>query len=341
VPRRKRVFVEGGIYHVYNRAAHGAAVFDEEAAAEGFLEHLRSGIDAGGHRVLAYCLMSNHFHVLIVAGGVPIWRCFATVQARFGVSRNRRLRSSGPTWQSRYKAKLVEDEGYLQQLIAYIHLNPVSAGLVDDPADYPWSGHQALIARKGDSGGLIDVDRALSLYGDTLVSGRKSYLESLKSEGDEATWLGEMPGRLPWWRRVPDRDLEVAALVGRDLLGRTTGLVRIRVDAEQFIEAACQCLDLESSRLASGARTAQNSRLRWLVAGVGAERWRVGTKSMARVLGRKPGVVTGWIARAAQERCEDPEFASAYEQLDQDLARNLLPTDQIGQTQHDHIPPRF
>jgi hypothetical protein len=64
------VFVEGGIYHVYNRAAGGAAVFDEESAAEIFLTHLRLGIDMGGHRALAYCLMSNHFHVLLVAGAV-------------------------------------------------------------------------------------------------------------------------------------------------------------------------------------------------------------------------------------------------------------------------------
>jgi hypothetical protein len=64
VPRRKRVFVEGGIYHVYNRTAHGAGVFYEEAAAEGFLEHLRSGIDAGGHRVLANQIgQTQHDHI--------------------------------------------------------------------------------------------------------------------------------------------------------------------------------------------------------------------------------------------------------------------------------------
>jgi putative transposase len=48
-------------------------------------------------------------------------------------------------WQSRYKAKLVEDEAYLYQLIAYIHLNPVSAGLAQDPAEWSWSGHQEVL----------------------------------------------------------------------------------------------------------------------------------------------------------------------------------------------------
>jgi hypothetical protein len=122
----------------------------------------------------------------------------------------------------------------------------------------------------------------------------------------------------------------VEAIVGRDDLGRTTGLVRIQVEVEDFVDAACQCLDIERDLLASGARTPRNSRLRWLVAGVGAERWRTGTKALALLLGRKPVVVTNWIARAARERRNDLEFATAYEQLDNDLAFTLAPTDQPG-----------
>jgi len=330
VPRRRRVFVEGGVYHGYNRAARGATVFHEKGAAGLFLDHLRVGVEAGGHRVMAYCLMSHHYHVLLVAGAVPIWRCIAAVQARFGAIRNRQMRSRGPTWQSRYKAKLVEDEGYLQQLIAYVHLNPVLAGIVNDPADYPWSSHRTLIG-KGGTEGLVDCDRTLSLYGDTVASARRAYLRSLKAERAGAKWLGEAPGALPWWRRQPDRDVEVAAIVGRDSLGRPAGPVRIEVGAERYLEAACRCLDIELTLLASGARTAHNSRLRWLVAGVGAERWRVGTKPMALVLGRRPGAVTEWIARAARERHEDTEFAAACDRLDEALAHALAPTDQIGE----------
>jgi putative transposase len=136
------VFVEGGIYHVYNRFARGADLFADPEEAIEFLEILRKARNRDGLTVFAWTLMSNHYHLAVRAGPVPLSRTMGYVQARFGQVYNRRHRSSGPRWQSRYKARLVEDPRYLDRLIVYIHLNPVVAGLVDDPAAYTFSGHR-------------------------------------------------------------------------------------------------------------------------------------------------------------------------------------------------------
>ena len=137
MPRRPWIFIEGGIYHVYNRFARGAEVFCEGDEAGRFLSLLRKVRDRDGLTVFAWALMSNHYHIALRAGPVPLARTMGYVQARFGQSYNRRWKSSGPRWQSRYKARLVEESRYFRQLIAHIHLNPVSAALVEDPADYP------------------------------------------------------------------------------------------------------------------------------------------------------------------------------------------------------------
>jgi putative transposase len=136
MPRRPRVSIDGGLYHVYNRAAHGAPVFASNRAGEKFVELLAEVTRLDDHLVYAWVCLPNHFHVVVRTSAVSLARSFGRVQSAFGRWRNRALRSKGPTWQSRYRAKFIEDESYLRQLIAYVHLNPVSAGLVQDPAEY-------------------------------------------------------------------------------------------------------------------------------------------------------------------------------------------------------------
>ena len=132
--------------------------------------------------------MSNHYHVLLRSSAVTLARSFGRVQSSFGRFRNRRLRSRGPTWQSRYQAKLVEDKRYLMRLIADIHLNPVQAGMVDDPAEHELSGHRELLGLV--DFGLISRDHALSIYGHSENEALQSYRAALGAASEEGReWL--------------------------------------------------------------------------------------------------------------------------------------------------------
>jgi putative transposase len=318
MPRQNRVFVEGAVYHVYNRCAREAEPFAKRKAAERFLETLERARERDSLTILAWCLMSNHYHLAVRTGPVPLSRTMGFVQARFGQDYNRRTGAAGPLWQSRYKARLVRDERYLTQLVAYVHLNPVAAGLVSDPARYPLCGHGELI---GDQPArLVDVDGTLALFGDSQAAARRAYVRQLKGERT-ATWAREGPGRLPWWPREKDARLAVEPAAPRlDPLGRTAGSERRRIEAAEFVTLACETLGVAPEQWQSVGKGRAASSARYLVAGLGIERWRLRAGELAALAGRRPEVVSRWAARAGELRATDETFGRRYEALDAALA---------------------
>jgi putative transposase len=320
MPRRPRIVVEGAVYHVYNRVVRGEAVFSGAREAGLFVELLRVVARRDGLTILAWCLMANHYHLAVRLGAVPLARSMAYLQARVSTSHNRWWGFSGALWQSRYKAKLVTDPTYLLQLIAYIHLNPVEAGLVSDPATHDRSGHRELLGRPGD--GLIDVPAVLALFGATQRTARRGYLELLRGVTKQPWSTGE-PGRLPWWGRESDSIVDAEPAAPRlDPLGRSGGIERRRLDPGELVARACEVMDVSPERLLGGALDRAVVRQRQLLAGVAIERWRVRTGALARMFGHRPEVVTRWAKRAGERRAADASFREAYESLDASLARD-------------------
>jgi REP element-mobilizing transposase RayT len=312
------VFVEGGIYHVYNRFARGAELFSDPEEAIEFCEILRKVAARDELRFFAWTLMSNHYHLALRAGPVPLSRTMGYVQARFGQGYNRRHGSSGPRWQSRYKAKLVETPESFNRLVVYIHLNPVVAGLVEDPADYVFSGHRELLGKVRDP--LIDVEGVLAEFGDTVRQARKLYVRSLKGERDEE-WQGERPGKLPWWGREVDRPVEpVSPPAWIDELGRSTGLERQPMAPDDFVACCCSILGVSFDEVLDRGKGRSISRTRYLIAALAIERWKLSAKQLGELLARWPEAVSRWASRGAEMRMNTREFREDFEALDQALA---------------------
>lgn len=261
--------------------------------------------------------MANHYHVAVRMGAVPLWRTFGFVQARLGQGYNRRHRSTGPLWQSRFRARWVDDDAYLLKLIAYIHLNLVTAGLVDDPAEYALSGHRELLGRSKRA--LVDVETVLAAFGSSLRSARERYVRALEG-AREAEWRTELPGRLPWWGREPDRPLAPKPPTAWiDEVGVSTGLERAKLEPREFLETACRVLGIAPADLADRGSGREVTRARCLVVAVGVERWRQGTKGLADLLGRRADVVSRWVRWGAERRQADDAFGRDYEALDRAL----------------------
>ena len=319
MPRAPRVFVEGGIYHVYNRFASGEAVFADPEEALEFIELLRFVKQRDGWTVFAWVLMSNHYHILIRSRAVPISRGFHYLQGRFSQRFNRSRKRTGALWQSRYQARPIDTQGYLDRVILYIHLNPVAGGLTENPTDHVFGGHREIVKRI--SNPVVDVDDCLLSFGQTERDARRAYLSAIrmgcrelgKGSGDEAgstrIWLGR------------DHDLAPDATGPYiDVLGRSTGPERHELTADDFIDRCAACLDINAADLASRSRKQRAVEARRLVITLGRERWGQSTKELASVLGKSADTVTYLLREGIRQRMDDDVFSQRYEALDAEMA---------------------
>ena len=183
------------------------------------------------------------------------------------------------------------------QLIAYVHLNPVKAGLVEDPADHRFSGHTEVLGRSEFH--LIEREHVLSMYGDTESAALKSYQSALTANLAEGSdWMKSNPGRLPWWGRQLDRLVEppqLPAWIGSD--GRPSREPRPKLTAEEFIQQACSALDMKAEELGATSRHRELTNLRFMVVALGIERWGQKAGELAEVFGRRADYVSWWAKR--------------------------------------------
>ena len=320
MPRANRTLEEGMIYHVYNRVGGGETPFSEDTLAARFLQVLRQVAEQDGLVVYAWALMGNHYHLVVRMGPAPLSRSMKSLQQLVTRSRNRRAKVFGPMWQGRFKAKQVEDQSYLSQLIAYVHLNPVKAGIVNRPKEYRWSGHRDVLGLRKTP--LVAVDDVLSIYGSSRRQALRSYRSALRSVG-ESDWSGESPGHLPWWRLGRPRSGEELHPIGHamvDELGRPNSPYRAVFEADAWIEATCRHFGVEREDVASRSRNKDIVRIRELIGLVGVERYGVKVKDLAASLLKSEDGVSLWVRRGARRRLEDSGFAKDAETLDIELS---------------------
>jgi putative transposase len=141
--RPLRLHIPHAFYHVMSRGNAKQLIFVEAADYERFLELLQSTSSRFGVRCHAYCLIRNHFHLLLEPDIDPLSRMMQQLNSAYSQSFNRRHDRVGHVLQGRFKALLVDRDEYFLQLLRYIMLNPVEAGLVDDPGAWRWSSYRA------------------------------------------------------------------------------------------------------------------------------------------------------------------------------------------------------
>ena len=148
MPRKPRLFYPGAFYHVMLRGNARQDIFCGDRAYHQFEQFLAEGLEQHRRRLHAYCWMGNHVHMLLQCSDVPISEMMRVLSQRYTYWFNRQHDRVGHLFQGRYKALVVDTDGYLLELIRYIHLNPVRAELVEQIDDYPWSSHHAYLGRQ-------------------------------------------------------------------------------------------------------------------------------------------------------------------------------------------------
>ena len=143
MPRRPRVVLPHIPLHLIQRGNNRQVCFVADEDYRFYLEWLKEFAGKTGCRVHAYVLMTNHVHLLISADrGESPGVLMKALGQRYVQYFNRTYRRSGTLWEGRYRSCLTQAEDYLLACQRYIELNPVRAGMVEHPADYPWSSYR-------------------------------------------------------------------------------------------------------------------------------------------------------------------------------------------------------
>jgi len=129
-----------------NRGRRHCDVFEGEEDFHLFLDILKNTSKMWNLKVSAYCLMSNHYHLLVQTPDGNLSRCMRHLNGVYTQRFNRRHDYDGQLFRGRYKAILVEEDHYLLELLRYIHCNPTKTGLVKSLDDYRWSSHHGYAA---------------------------------------------------------------------------------------------------------------------------------------------------------------------------------------------------
>ena len=200
MPRKKRIWYPGAIYHVMSRGNRKMIIFKEESDYIQFLDCLANVKKEFGFRIYSLCLMTNHFHMAVGTGETELCKIMHKLLLMYAASYNKKYKLTGHVFENRYIAQIIENEPYFLEVSRYIHLNPVKAQIVSNPLDYAYSSYRMFVPPVEDQGlsvnihhrkagsmisGLIDTGKVLSCFPDQSRSQYQSFVEERISHEDQ------------------------------------------------------------------------------------------------------------------------------------------------------------
>lgn len=186
MPRKSRIDAPGALHHIIGRGIARQKIFLSNEDRDDFLGRLGSVLSWGQTTCCAWALIPNHFHLLLRTGTVPLSSIMRRLLTGYAVGYNLRHHRCGHLFQNRYKSILCEEDPYLLELVRYIHLNPLRAGLVEDYAElcrYPYGGQSVILGHGRKE--WQDVDYVLALFAERGATARRKYLQFVQKGIDQ------------------------------------------------------------------------------------------------------------------------------------------------------------
>ncbi len=300
------------------RGIERTAIFRDDRDRADFVVRLARGAQEAGVTVYAWALLPNHAHFLVKTGQRPLPRVMRALLTGYAGAFNRRHKRTGHLFQNRYRSIVVEEEPYLLELVRYVHLNPLRAGVLHNLRAldrYPWTGHSALI-------GIVprpwqDTQTILSQFGVRLGRARRAY-RGFVADGVPAGRRPEFQGggllrslggweRLAALRRGREAYLgdprilgsgEFVAQLQREIPLRLQRLVP-SCTLEALAAAVCSQVGIQPAMLQGGGRVPAVTRARAGIAYLWMERLGHPGRPLAPMLGIHPAVVYQAARRGA------------------------------------------
>lgn len=299
------------------RGIEGRKIFENDRDRSDFISRIAQLVETTGIRILAWVLMSNHAHLLVVSGTKGISLFMRRLLTGYALNYNRRHGRIGHLFQNRYKSVVCEEESYLLELVRYIHLNPLRAKEVknlEELEQYPWSGHSVLVGRRKNK--WQERDYVLRYFNDregTAVRAYRRFIEEGKEQGRRPELVGGgLIRSLGGWSQVlslrgkKEGVEHDARILGgedfvRDILGEADEILRRqlrlserRESIERWIKKICREEGVREEELRMGGGRRQVSRARGRISYHLSHELGIPMAEIAREL----GVCTSAIAKA-------------------------------------------
>lgn len=313
MPRFARIHVAGGLFHVICRFHDRRFYLDIDGAREKYLDYLAGAAKSHDCRIVAYCLMSSHVHLLLQLGNDSLGKLTKSVNSPFATWVNDQRTGLGGVFADRPKSVLAHTDTYGMELIRYIHNNPVRGGVVNRAGDSAWSSHRAYM-------GLAPVPEWLATEavfgGDASEHARirtelGKFVDEGRGEGRRPEFSGEVaPGLAKRVRRLMGGDVTLSyPVLGPDgflvkVLEQQAGLHQGRKRAQTrvtsvgpIVKAVFTELGLDPALATKRVKPAEVARGRALVAWLWTEKMGRPQVSVADALNLRPASITKMLTK--------------------------------------------
>jgi putative transposase len=320
MPRQARLDSAGTLHHIILRGIEKRQIFDDNLDRETFVNRMGQLALETGTKIYAWSLMTNHAHLLMRSGPEGLPQYMRRLLTGYAQAYNRRHIRYGHLFQNRYKSIVCEEDLYFQELVRYIHLNPLRAGLVKNLVQldrFLWAGHGVLMGKVKNS--WQDVDYVLSWFGKRAGQARGIY-RSFVAEGIDQGRRPELVGgglirSLGNWsavqslRRSGEKVLTDERILGTDdfverVLGeaetraRRLFAMRLRAkEVQRLIEERCKKEGISAQELQVGSRRGVISEIRSALAVKLAREWGLPLAEIARQLGVSTSAISQILRR--------------------------------------------
>jgi putative transposase len=266
------------MYHVTLRGNHQQDIFFT-ATDRCRMSELFADVSARfGARLHAYCYMTNHLHALIQVSDVPLGRLMLRIAGQYARSTQARLQTCGHLFEKRYHPMLVDTDVYLRELLRYMHLNPVRAGLALRPESYPWSSHHVYLGARDEP--WVTTDFALAQFGADRERAVRAYADFVRQAR-----LTEQLGSPLAQRNPNDRRILGSDDFARRMLG-AAWRPRARKPLDCLVDEACAHFAVTAAELASPSRKPRIIAARAWVANEAVQGGVASVAAVARLFGR-------------------------------------------------------
>ncbi len=320
MPRTARLDAPGILHHVIIRGIERRKIFRDDDDRDDFVERLAQLVPSTRTTCYAWAFLNNHAHFLLRSGPDGIAALMRRLLTGYAGRFNRRHRRHGQLFQNRYQSIVCQQDAYLKQLVAYIHLNPLRARIVSDLsalADYPYCGHGALAGNH--SVGWQDTGYVLRQFGRSKAEARRNYLSYVARMAN----LGQQPelsgavavrGVRGWDQGGKNGRRQIKRVKGdRRILGDDRFVEQVLADAgeafdqryslrrqgwtfERVLQRACACCGVTPEQVLSGGRQRPRSMARAL-----ASYWAVRSLGLPAIeLARRFGISSAAVSKAVE-----------------------------------------